>query len=135
MPKRTVRGAKRKCQNEDCDASFYDLNRDEFDCPICGTAFDHEVHASALAQRREEVPDYVRRKQARSLPVVASVDASEDGANDNEAVAEEGSDPEVITEDETAIAEAPDVLLDEDEDEQDSLADGVPRTVSDDQEQ
>ncbi len=34
-----ARGTKRTCQNEDCEAKFYDLNRDPIVCPICDTVY------------------------------------------------------------------------------------------------
>jgi len=33
------RGTKRTCQNPDCGARFYDLNRDPIACPICNTVY------------------------------------------------------------------------------------------------
>ena len=36
---RTLRGTKRKCQNEACGLPFYDLNRDTFGCPNCQAAW------------------------------------------------------------------------------------------------
>ncbi|MGI9410611.1 MAG: FYDLN acid domain-containing protein [Hyphomicrobiaceae bacterium] len=135
MPNRSVRGEKRKCQNEECEALFYDLNREEFDCPICGIAFDHAAHASALAKQREDVPDYIRRRQAQALPIVATTDATEESSDADEAVVDESSDSEDAAEDETTVAESPDVLLDEDEDAENPLTDAVPKPVSDDQEQ
>ena len=34
-----ARGTKRTCQNEDCEAKFYDLNRDPIVCPICDAVY------------------------------------------------------------------------------------------------
>jgi uncharacterized protein (TIGR02300 family) len=33
------RGIKRTCQNPDCGARFYDLNREPITCPICNTIY------------------------------------------------------------------------------------------------
>ena len=33
------RGTKRTCQNGDCSARFYDLNRSPIVCPICSTKY------------------------------------------------------------------------------------------------
>jgi len=33
------RGTKRTCQNSECGAKFYDLNREPIVCPICNTAY------------------------------------------------------------------------------------------------
>ncbi len=132
MSKRTARGEKRKCQNADCTVLFYDLNRKEFGCPICETTFDLELHAAALAKQREDVPDYIRRRHARELPVVANTNAAADGANDNKVDKnDEHGDGDVVPENETAAAEAADALIEADEDAQDPLAYAFPLAVAD----
>jgi uncharacterized protein (TIGR02300 family) len=35
----TERGTKRTCQNEECGARFYDLDRQPIVCPICNTFY------------------------------------------------------------------------------------------------
>ena len=136
MPKRAARGEKRKCQSEECDAFFYDLNREEFDCPVCGTVFDQDVHAAAQAELRNASPAYVRRKQPRELPIVAANEASDTSSENNDAdELDEVSDGEEVGEDETAVAAAADVILEEDDDTSDPLADAVPLTVADNEEQ
>ena len=67
MSQRSARGAKLKCQNEECAATFYDLNRSEFTCPMCGTEFDQEAHAIELKQQREAPAGYSPRKQPRCV--------------------------------------------------------------------
>jgi uncharacterized protein (TIGR02300 family) len=37
--KSTERGTKRTCQNEECGARFYDLNRQPIICPICNAIY------------------------------------------------------------------------------------------------
>jgi hypothetical protein len=102
MSKVDVRGAKRKCQNEECFASFYDLNREEFSCPNCGTTYDHKVHAKA----QEQASSYTVRKRPRVLPITAP-----DG--DEAKATESGSAIEPVPNDPA------DVILDaEDDDEQ-----------------
>jgi len=134
MSKRTARGEKRKCQNADCTVLFYDLNRKEFGCPICGTTFDLELHAAALAKQREDVPDYIRRRHARELPVVANTNAAADGANDNKVEKDdEPGDGDVVPENEAAVAEAADALIEADEDTQDPLAYAFPLAAADDE--
>jgi hypothetical protein len=51
MSARAARGQKRKCQNEECGVSFYDLKRDLFHCPTCDTLFDHEAEAELRAEK------------------------------------------------------------------------------------
>ena len=121
MSDRTARGTKRKCQNEDCAASFYDLNRETFDCPICGTAFDLEAHDAAVAQQRDNVPDYIRRRQRRDLPIVASEEP------ENNDVDEDEDDGEATGE------AAADILLEDDDDNQDPLADAIPLSDADEE--
>ncbi len=136
MSKRAARGEKRKCQSEECDASFYDLNREKFDCPVCGMEFDQDAHAAAQAELRNASAAYVRRKQPRELPIVVSAESADVGSADNEAAElDEVTDGEEVGKDETAAAEAADVLLEEDDDTSDPLADAVPLTVADNEEQ
>ena len=61
--KTDTRGKKRKCQSDTCHRPFYDLDRAEFDCPYCGTTFDHEVELRATTR----VPD--RRFQRKTFTV------------------------------------------------------------------
>ena len=134
MSKRTARGIKRKCQNDECETSFYDLNREEFDCPICGTPFDLEAHATALAQERDAVPDYIRRRQARELPIVSSDDGGDHGADDKEAVDEdEGTDGGTVDNDETAAGEVSNVLPEQEEGSDDALTGAVPLSTAKDE--
>ena len=138
MSKHAARGEKRKCQSEECNAFFYDLNREEFDCPVCGTVFDQDVHAAAQAELRNASPAYVRRKQPRELPIVAASEASDASSENNEAdELDDVSDGKEVGEDETAVAvaAAADVILEEDDDTSDPLADAVPPTVADNEEQ
>ena len=107
MSAKTARGAKRKCQNEDCDASFYDLGRETFECPVCGTEFDHEAAARALEPQTSRYP---ARKQPRDLPIVANPEPSDidDEAGD---IALDDDDAADDSDTETS-----DVLLVDDED-------------------
>ena len=117
MSAKSARGAKRKCQNEECLAPFYDLGREDFECPVCGTAFDHEAAARAAEPQPSRYPS---RKQPRLLPIVAS-EEPEDTDNDvsEEDIVADTDD----TEDETDTAETGDVLLEDEED--DNLANAI----------
>lgn len=120
MSAKSARGAKRKCQNEECAAAFYDLNRADFSCPQCGTEFDHEAAALALEPQPSRYPS---RKQPRLLPIVAS---DEPEGTDDDALTEDDTD-DADSSDETATTTATtpgDVLL-ESEDEDDDLADAI----------
>ncbi len=39
MASKKARGTKRTCQNDECSARFYDLDRDPILCPICGATY------------------------------------------------------------------------------------------------
>lgn len=120
MSAKSAKGAKRKCQNEECGVPFYDLGRAEFDCPVCGTAFDHEAAERALEPQTARYPS---RKQPRILPIVASAEPgeSDESADEDDIVADviEGEDDSTDT-----AAEAPEGLL-EAEDDDDNLADAI----------
>lgn len=62
-----LRGTKRTCQNEACGSRFYDLNRDQIECPICGTAYVLHVVAATLAPAAE--PGFVRRTAVKPASV------------------------------------------------------------------
>ncbi len=49
MSVKAERGTKRTCQNAQCGARFYDLNRDPAVCPICQTAFEFAAAPMAVA--------------------------------------------------------------------------------------
>ena len=85
MSNKKDRGAKRKCQNGDCALPFYDLNRTEFACPTCGTAFDVKAAAEALSELHGKG---LYRKTPRRFPAavpVAEVDPVAAELTDGEA--------------------------------------------------
>lgn len=107
MSAKTARGTKRKCQNEECGASFYDLGREFFECPVCGTEFDHEAAARALEPQPSRYP---ARKQPRDLPIVANPEP--DDIDDD--AADIALDDDDTTDD--ADTDSSDVLLVDDDD-------------------
>jgi hypothetical protein len=118
MSAKSARGAKRKCQNEECAAPFYDLNRAEFSCPQCGTEFDHEAAAQALEPQPSRYPS---RKQPRVLPIVAS---DEPAGSEDDALSEDVDDSESDDEEASTAASTPgDVLLEAEDD--DNLAEAI----------
>ena len=52
MASKAERGTKRTCQNDECEARFYDLMRDPIICPICETPYALEVAAAAAGDSR-----------------------------------------------------------------------------------
>ncbi len=118
MSAKGAKGAKRKCQNDECAAPFYDLGRAEFNCPVCGTVFDHEAAAKAL---EPQTAGYPSRKQPRELRIVPTAEPGES----DEATTLDETDDDVNDESETASSEeAPEGLL-ETEDDDDNLADSI----------
>jgi hypothetical protein len=95
------RGTKRSCQNPDCGARFYDLNRDPITCPVCNT-----VYATAL-QPSPEIPARAPKPYRKPPPLVPDEPKQEVPAEDDAELAtlddEEGSAPS--DEDETIIEE------------------------------
>ena len=94
------RGTKRTCQNGDCGARFYDLNRSPVLCPICGSkyAIAHSPTAAAAiaqeerAQRKMKKPEFepVKAEAEGDAEVEeALVDVETDDADDAGAEADE----------------------------------------------
>jgi uncharacterized protein (TIGR02300 family) len=87
------RGTKRTCQNGDCSARFYDLNRSPIVCPICGTKYTiaHSPVAGA-AVAEEKVPRKIKKPEFETeaadteaedaLVDVEADEAEEAGADD-----------------------------------------------------
>jgi uncharacterized protein (TIGR02300 family) len=94
------RGTKRTCQNGDCGARFYDLNRSPVICPICGSkyAIAHSPTAAAAiaqeerAQRKMKKPEFEPVKaeaEGEAEVEEALVDVETDDADDAGAEADE----------------------------------------------
>lgn len=123
MTRQSERGVKRRCQNETCGLPFYDLNRTDFSCPTCGSAFEippDREPASAARERRPyrrqfptvqpnavTVPEAASDLAAADAPTAVPFDNA-DGPQDDEAILEpdDGSD------------DADDIISDRDADEE-----------------
>jgi len=109
MLKLDARGMKRHCQSETCGLPFYDLNRNGFACPNCGSAFDLQL----APQRATGAPParFTKRMQDRAFKPVAPVLEAEIAveAVDDEALAID------VVEDIEAPQEADAILESEDE--------------------
>lgn len=105
-----ARGTKRTCQNEDCEAKFYDLNRDPILCPVCQT-----VYQLAAAPEEEVVPVAA---VVQPKPAAASTPADgEEVADDDDAlVSLEDADAELGADDDDADD---DTFLPDDDDDDD----------------
>jgi uncharacterized protein (TIGR02300 family) len=109
-----ARGTKRTCQSEDCEAKFYDLNRDPIVCPVCSA-----VYKLAPEAQEEEVevvaPTPVRAKAAE--PEKEAADGDEVADEDDALVSLEEADAELGNDDDDDDDEAEDTFLaDDDED-------------------
>ena len=73
------RGTKRTCQNGECGARFYDLNRSPVLCPICGSKYTiaHSTTAAAAAAPQEKAPRKVKREEFVEPAVAAEAEAEE----------------------------------------------------------
>ena len=99
------RGTKRTCQNPDCGARFYDLNRDPITCPICNT-----VYAIALQPSPEIPTRVVPRPYKKPRPFVSDEPKQEVPAQNDTVLAtpEEEEESAPADEDETIIEEVDD---------------------------
>lgn len=107
MSVKAERGTKRTCQNNQCGARFYDLNRDPATCPICQTVYQIESAPQAMAAAAPPRPVEARKPVKKpAFPVEKPEDAPEAEA-DEEALAVLGEDEAApaADEDETFLEE------------------------------
>lgn len=122
----TARGTKRRCQSDECGLPFYDLNRSEMVCPMCGADFD-------LAAAMRIVPTIPAKAPARKtgryfqaaapLAVVPVADAEVEAIDpvDAEDIEIEGAEEDTGAE--VATVEA---ILEDEDDPVDVIVDVVP---------
>jgi uncharacterized protein (TIGR02300 family) len=65
MSTKAERGTKRTCQNPDCGARFYDLNRDPITCPVCSSVYQLSASATSMAAAAPAVEDKAVRKPVK----------------------------------------------------------------------
>jgi uncharacterized protein (TIGR02300 family) len=61
MATKAERGTKRSCQNPDCGARFYDLNRDPIICPICQSTYELASAPQGIVAVAPEPEDKARK--------------------------------------------------------------------------
>lgn len=108
MATKAARGTKRTCQNQECGARFYDLNRDPIACPMCGSGYviaHQSVSAAATAAAAEE-------KAARKAKKLA-----DDAAADLVAAEGEEALADIEVAEEPIAAEGDETFLEEEEEE------------------
>jgi uncharacterized protein (TIGR02300 family) len=113
MSIKAERGTKRTCQNPECGARFYDLNRDPIVCPICQTAYERAVTlAAAPGQATAVAEEKVARK-----PVKKPVYAVDEAVKPEDAPAAEGEEalPAIEGEVAPAATEDDETFLEEEE--------------------
>ncbi len=124
MATKQARGTKRTCQNEECGARFYDLERNPINCPICGS-----IYALAHAPEDQVIEDEAE-KAAEKAKLAKGVDDDADDeqeADETEAV-EELADLE--DEDDIADGDDNDAFLEEEEEDSGSVSDIIPAKPS-----
>ena len=87
MATKQDRGTKRSCQNSECSAHFYDLNRTPIVCPICGAKY---VIASsplpiAPATAMEKAPRKAKKEEFADTDSIEEKADSEDTLDEVEA--------------------------------------------------
>jgi uncharacterized protein (TIGR02300 family) len=102
-------GVKRTCPN--CEARFYDLQREPIACPECGTTFKLDDQGKVSATRERRAP----------APVAEDEEALVDDEDLVEEADEEAEDPLLADEEEDEEPAGP-ALSDEDEEEEDAVA-------------
>lgn len=115
MSNKADRGTKRTCQ--ECEARFYDLNKDPITCPMCGVIFK--------VAGDEPEPKEPVKETADSAPVEAAAaekapfdDAQDDGSETPDAVEDELS--EIETDDvEISTDDDDNTFLEEEDDDTD----------------
>ena len=115
------RGTKRTCENSECWAKFYDLNREPIVCPICNTAYSLELVAPTPptwtvrpyqkpVKKRKVTIDDIRPDAVAEGDELAPIEAEEEpAAVDDETLIEE------VEEDSPDVADMIDAPVEADE--------------------
>jgi uncharacterized protein (TIGR02300 family) len=110
MATKAERGTKRTCQNPECGARFYDLNRNPIICPICQSPYEL-ASAPQMVAAAPELEDTARKaKKPEFVAEEAAILGPAPAAEDEEALVdiESGDEAIVADEDETFIEEEED---------------------------
>jgi uncharacterized protein (TIGR02300 family) len=110
MATKAARGTKRTCQNQECGARFYDLNRDPIACPMCESAYT--IAHQSLSPAAAAAAAAAEEKAARKAKKLADDAAAEVVPGDGE---EALADLEVA--EEPIAAEGDETFLEEEEEE------------------
>jgi uncharacterized protein (TIGR02300 family) len=108
MSTKAERGIKRTCQNPECGARFYDLNRDPIVCPICQTMFQLTAQEGVAAVGAGQEGPGARAAARRPAYQVGAAEKPADAPvseEDEDALPalESDDEPEAAEEDETFL--------------------------------
>ena len=105
MSVKAERGTKRTCQNNQCGARFYDLNRDPITCPICQSVYEVTAAPQAVAPAAPRPAEVRKPVKKPVFPVEKTEDAPEAEADEEALVVLEDEDAAPAAEDETFLEE------------------------------
>jgi uncharacterized protein (TIGR02300 family) len=108
MATKEDRGTKRTCQNGDCSARYYDLNRDPITCPICGAGY--VIAHSPVPIPAAPPPEVKPARKAKKEEFANSEEAETEKDSEEEALAEVETDDSVDDDD-----DADETFLEEEE--------------------
>ncbi len=97
MSTKEARGTKRTCQNPECGARFYDLNRDPVFCPICQV--EYRLAPAIVEEDTEEDTESTEASPsvapAASIPNDLDAGDGEEVSDDDALVSLEDADAEI----------------------------------------
>ena len=102
MSNNAARGAKRTCQNSECGARFYDLNRDPITCPVCASEFRPTAISPALAAAQAAAERAAARKTKRPV-FEAEAPAVAPELDGEDVVVDDAETPAAAAEDDTFL--------------------------------
>ena len=105
MSVKAERGTKRTCQNNQCGARFYDLNREPAICPICQTAYDIGLAPQAVAAAAPRPSEARKPAKKPVFPVVKPEETPEAEADDTLVALEDEEAAPATDDDETFLEE------------------------------
>jgi len=97
-------GTKRRCL--ECDAPFYDLNRDPITCPKCGAVHHPVARLKSDGREPPKGRSFTRRKPAEVAAEPAAAEAPEPPEEELDPVDDDDEDTDDEDADETAEDEA-----------------------------
>ncbi|MGD9830989.1 MAG: FYDLN acid domain-containing protein [Hyphomicrobiaceae bacterium] len=128
MAKKAERGTKRTCQNPECRARFYDLNRNPIVCPLCNSEHAAIAPEQLVAPAVAPVAEKVQRKPVKRPAFVPEGEAAPD-----EAAPEDTESLEALEDED--VAEADETFLEDDEEVSDDMTGIIGGGLAEDEEE